>query len=102
MAAFERRCGAALVSRMANAQARVLDFAFDVVKTPVAAVPGLEMIRAASTLVDVVAMRADVDAAPVDLDDGVQLSVDDVPHTIVSREDFEALGQVQFRLEPRA
>jgi hypothetical protein len=101
MVALEARCGAALVRRMANAQARVLDFTFDVVQTPVAAMPGLEMLRAASLLVDVVALRSDVDAAPVDLNDGDAIAIDGVRHIVVSREDFELLGQVQFRLDPR-
>lgn len=93
------RAGEAMLRRTADAVLRTMDYEF-AGKRAAAGMVGLEQITAQSSAVRVVALRADVDAAPVDLFDDDVLSVDGVPHRIVSRVEQDELGQVTFLLSP--
>lgn len=95
------RAGEAMVRRWANAEARVLDHTFAVVRKNSPALPSLDGLAAQSRLIEILALRQDIDAAPVDLYEGNDLSVDAVPFVIAKRFDQDDLGQVTFHLEPR-
>lgn len=100
MAAFVARAGTAVVRRLANAEVVVLGHTFSghLRQAPETIALGGGLAQSQAVMLD--ALRADVEAAPVDLRERQCLQVDGQPWVIVQRTDRPLLGQVTLHLEP--
>jgi hypothetical protein len=94
------RAGESILRRTANVLLRIADYEFGATRLESSATPGLEGLVAQTTQLVVIAHRDDVDAAPTELCDGVELLIDGVRHRIGRRLDRDELRQVDFTLEP--
>jgi hypothetical protein len=100
-AAAFRRAGGSMLHRLANAQARVVDYEFGVIRREASDLVGLEQLSAQSEQIVIVAHADDIAAAPVDLFEDDAIEVDGTDYRITRRTDQADLGQVTFSLSPR-
>lgn len=94
------RAGGAMLQHTANAEARVLDYPFAVSRaTPIGMADLGPGPGAVSRMVHVRAMLADVQGAPLLLEEDVHLLLDGVEHIIRARNDDTELQHTLLTLE---